>query len=181
MAGSDRPGRLVLVVGPSGAGKDTLIAGAREALAGDPRYVFLRRVVTRPEGAHEAHDSLGEAEFKAAEGRGAFALAWRAHGLAYGVPAEIRTAVEQGGVAVVNVSRAIIPAARQHFPYVSVVLITAPPAVLAARIAARGRDQAEGSRSDPARADGVSVDATIVNDGAPEAAISRFVALLKTL
>ncbi len=47
------PGRLVLVVGPSGAGKDTLIGLAQAACAEDGTIVFPRRVVTREASASE--------------------------------------------------------------------------------------------------------------------------------
>ena len=45
-------GALVLVVGPSGAGKDALIAAAREALEANTRFTFPRRVVTRQVDNH---------------------------------------------------------------------------------------------------------------------------------
>ena len=80
-------GGFVLVVGPSGAGKDTVIAGARAALEGEPRLLFPRRVVTRLASEWEAHDSLDEAGFRRAEAAGAFAQSWRAHGLCYGITA----------------------------------------------------------------------------------------------
>jgi ribose 1,5-bisphosphokinase len=41
------PGRLVLVIGPSGAGKDTLIGLAQAACADGNDVVFPQRVVTR--------------------------------------------------------------------------------------------------------------------------------------
>ncbi len=59
--GSDRcRGRLVVVVGPSGAGKDTLIARARVRLAGDPTIVFPLRLVTRTASAAEDHQIISE-------------------------------------------------------------------------------------------------------------------------
>ena len=60
------PGGFVLVVGPSGAGKDTLLGLARRELAGDPRFLFARRVVTRESSTAEEHDCLSPAAFAAA-------------------------------------------------------------------------------------------------------------------
>ena len=51
MAEAVRPGVLVLVVGPSGAGKDSLLAAAQHVLAGNTGFVFPTRDVTRPAGS----------------------------------------------------------------------------------------------------------------------------------
>src|SRR5450756_1114872 len=83
------PGRLVLVVGPSGAGKDTLIDAVRAACRDEAGVVFPRRVVTRPWSAAEDHDTISDASFDQAAANGAFALWWAAHGLNYGIPAAI--------------------------------------------------------------------------------------------
>jgi ribose 1,5-bisphosphokinase len=133
------PGRLVLVVGPSGAGKDTLIGIARSLCAGNAHAKFPRRVVTRPSSAFEDNLAMTPAEFDAASGRGAFALQWRAHDHAYGVPREIDDDIRSGKTVVLNVSRTIIAEARKHYRNVTVVLITAPAEVLAQRVAARKR------------------------------------------
>ena len=180
-AGLIGPGTLVLVVGPSGAGKDTLIAGARSVLKDEPRFVFARRVVTRPEGEFEQHDTLDEVTFAEAERQGAFALHWRAHGLDYGVPASIADDIRAGRTVIVNTSRKIAGRARTIFAHVHVLLVTAPPEVLNARIAARGRDTAEGSRSDQARAADVEPDATIVNDREAETGIRSIIEFLRAL
>jgi ribose 1,5-bisphosphokinase len=136
-----RNGAFVAVVGPSGAGKDTLIAYARNALADEPQVEFVRRCITRPsDGETEDHDSLSDGEFAEALAEGAFALAWEAHGLSYGLPASIDRAIENGHVAVANVSRGALPALRQRYANVAVVEITADPEILAARLAGRGRE-----------------------------------------
>ena len=134
------PGALVLVVGPSGAGKDALIAGARELMAGDTRFVFPDRVITRPPHDAEEHGSLSEADFAEAEQQGCFAFTWQAHGLYYGVPASIDQTIRDGRVVVVNGSRTIGDTVRQRYSNVSFILIECPLDIRAARLALRGRE-----------------------------------------
>lgn len=133
------PGRLVLVVGPSGAGKDTLLGLAQAALAEDDDVVFVRRVVTREASAHENNVQVTPEAFHAAKKEGAFAIDWEAHGLCYALPREIDDDVRAGRNVVANISRTVIPALRAAYADVVVVSITAPAEVLATRLAARGR------------------------------------------
>ena len=146
-AGAIGPGRLVLVVGPSGAGKDTLIAGARAACAGDPSVVFPQRVVTRPPSEAEHHETVSAELFAQRVADGAFALWWDAHGNRYGISSAIDDDIRSGRTVVCNVSRTIIGYARRRYASVVTVLVTAPPSVLQQRLAARARP----SDGDPAR------------------------------
>ena len=148
-AAAARGGTLVVVVGPSGAGKDTLIAHARERLSADPTIHFVRRAITREaQPDAEDHDTLTEAAFNAAEASGAFAVTWRAHGLSYGVPVQVNDHLATGGVAVLNGSRLALPAIQRAFGRVLTVHVTCRPDVLGARLAARGREtvQEQGQR-----------------------------------
>lgn len=134
-------GHLVLIVGPSGAGKDTLMEAARALLGDDPRFHFARRLVTRPALAGaEDHDSCDETSFREREGSGRFLLSWRAHGLSYAVPRAECTALDAGRTVVANVSRGVLAEAERLERKVAVIEITAPVAVLARRLAARGRE-----------------------------------------
>ncbi len=174
---------LVLIVGPSGAGKDTLLNGARQALASDHRIRFVRRIITRPAqpaAGAEVHDSVTEQAFDAMRVAGGFALSWRAHGLHYGVPADIGIDVAGGRVVVVNVSRAMVSEAAARFP-VRVIEITAPADFLARRLAARGREDAV----DVARRLSRQIELplpveriTLLNDGTIEAGVKKLVAAL---
>jgi ribose 1,5-bisphosphokinase len=161
-------GVFVAIVGPSGAGKDTLIAHARAALSGDTAFRFVRRMVTRAANAFEDHDTIDEAAFSAGEASGAFPLSWRAHGLGYALPADTTTAIEAGAVAVCNLSRAVVAEARRRFPRVVVILVTAPPDVLAERLVRRGRESAEAVASrlqrEAACSDEVKADFVVMND-----------------
>ncbi|MFN4099765.1 MAG: phosphonate metabolism protein/1,5-bisphosphokinase (PRPP-forming) PhnN [Pararhodobacter sp.] len=133
-------GRLFSVVGPSGAGKDTLLAGVCAA-PGGPYWV--RRVITRPESAGgEPYEGVTVQEFARREGQGEFALVWRAHGLAYGIPRAELAALASGRDVVFNGSRKAMAQAAAAFPGLRVIHVTAPPDVLAERLAARGREEA---------------------------------------
>lgn len=135
------PGTLVLIVGPSGSGKDTLLRLARAGLAGDPRFVFPRRVVTRDAVAEiEDHESVDRAAFAAMRGQGAFALDWEAHGLGYGLPASIAADIAAGRNVVCNGSRRVVAEAAGLFPKCCVLLVEADREVRARRLALRGRE-----------------------------------------
>ena len=86
-----RPGERVALVGPSGAGKDTLMDGARRALAQGGRFGFARRLITRPADAGgEDHEAIDEAGFAALSAAGGLLVSWQAHGLHYGLRAALR-------------------------------------------------------------------------------------------
>lgn len=177
-------GTLFLVVGPSGAGKDSLIAAARQALADDPGYVFPRRAITRPaEAGGEGHLALTAAAFEAEWRAGGFALAWHSHGLGYGIPRAIESELAAGRHVVVNVSRAVVDEARRRYRPLKVILVTAPASVLAERIARRGRENAAEIAERLARAAApapVGADVlTIENSGALEDAAAAFIAALR--
>ena len=133
------PGRLVLVVGPSGAGKDTLLNLARAACAGDHAIVFPRRIVTREASPSEDNRQLDPQSFQMALARGEFAVHWEAHGHCYALPRGIDDDIRAGCTVVANVSRTVLQAMRRAYADVIVVEITAPPEVLAERLCIRAR------------------------------------------
>lgn len=176
-------GTFVAVVGPSGAGKDSVMAYAR-ARFGD-EVVIVRRVVTREaDGGSEDHDSMTFDQFVAAETEGRFALAWEAHGLRYGLPVALEDDLQAGRVVIANLSRAVIPRLMARYPTAVVVEVTAEPEIIAARLAGRGREDEEGIRRRMDRSVGVRLPPSTVridNSGALEAAGEQFVALLRDL
>lgn len=137
-------GALVLVVGPSGVGKDTLIGGARHALENDKRFTFVRRIVTRKADARvEDHDTMDPETFQKLEDAGRFALSWDAHDLRYALPLSVDTDLTLGKIVVANVSRHVVAEAVAKYPACSVILITAEISCRAERLTRRGRESAD--------------------------------------
>jgi len=179
-----RRGRLVLVVGPSGVGKDSVIDGARAALAGHADVVFPHRRITRAPGlGGEDYTAVSEADFAAMQARGDFALSWTAHGLHYGIPKDIEADLAAGRQVVINVSRAVVDTARRQYPGLLAVLVTASPDVLRRRLTARGRETPAEIEERLARAAAFTLSgpdvAVLNNDGALADTVAAFVALLE--
>jgi phosphonate metabolism protein PhnN/1,5-bisphosphokinase (PRPP-forming) len=174
---------LVLIVGPSGAGKDTLLDRARSELAADDRFRFVRRVITRPAGAGgEDHEPLDTVSFELRRAVGAYALSWEAHGLHYGIPADIGLDLAAGRVVVASVSRSVVAEAIERYD-TAVVEITAPAEMLAQRLAARGREDAVQIAERLGRTVAMDVGCevkTIMNDDTVEAGAMRLVAFLQS-
>lgn len=137
--------RLVYVMGPSGAGKDSLLGWLRAHLPQDFPLHWAQRTVSRPPAAStapgtEVHESVSPASFAALRKSGAFALHWHANGLGYGIRHAQLAPLATGQWVLVNGSRAHLPQALVAFPALLPVHITASAAVLQQRLLARGRE-----------------------------------------
>lgn len=178
-------GRLFAIVGPSGAGKDTLIQGA---LAARPDLAVVRRVITRPrEAGGEDFDGVTPETFAQRRAAGDFALDWQAHGLSYGIPKAALEPLSHGQDLLFNGSRLGLVRAAELWPALVVIHITASPAVLQARLTARGREDAADIARRVARAaeplpgglpPGLQI-ITVPNDASPEVGIARLLAALQ--
>ena len=178
-------GTLILVVGPSGVGKDSIIAGAAQRFQRDTNLVFARRMITRTaEAGGEDHIPISRREFSAARDSGKLLLHWEAHGLCYGLSRDLELALASGRGVVANVSRSVVAGARRALAPVAVIAITASPETVAARLAQRGREDAAGIRDRLARVSALSpeeADFVIDNSGSLDAAIEDFTAVLQRL
>jgi ribose 1,5-bisphosphokinase len=176
------PGRLVLVVGPSGAGKDTLLGLVKAACADDRTIVFPRRVITREASASEQNEEVSPDAFRQALSRGEYAMHWEAHGHCYALRRGIDDDLCAGRTVIANVSRTVIGVMRHSYADVVVVLITAPPRVLAERLAMRGRssdgkiEARLGRTVDETLA---APDVTIINTGSAEYHAGQFVRIIR--
>jgi ribose 1,5-bisphosphokinase len=167
------PGRVVLVVGPSGAGKDTLIAIAREKLGWRCDIIFPKRFVTREPSATEDNFVISPSQFAKALAGSRFALQWRAHGICYGIGADIDDAIKAGVTVVINVSRSVVADTRRRYTRVDVAYIDAPAAMRFRRISQRGREALTVINSRMSQASDTfcasEADILIVNDREPAA------------
>lgn len=176
--------RLIVLVGPSGAGKDSVLAAWR---ARRPAQVhFAQRLITRPVLATgEQHQCIDETALDAALAVGDIALHWRAHGLRYAIPFKALTPLARGEWVVVNGSREHLPHLRTQAPRARIVSITASPALLARRLQRRGREAASHIEQRLARNGALGqpagVDISIVNDGTPTQAAEHLAAWFATL
>ena len=173
-------GRLIYLAGPSGAGKDSLIAWLRERAL--PGVVFARRTITRrAEPRGEQHAAVTPAEFDRMLERGEFAMHWRSNGYAYGIGREILDALARGDTVVLNGSREYLPQARALVPALEFVHVDASVETRRARLAARGREAAGEIEKRLAREPGAGAPALeIVNDGSIERAGEALLAYLSS-
>ena len=170
-----------MVVGPSGAGKDTLVDAFRAGLGASAwaRFEFARREITRPQDAGgEVHDAVSRETFEERRRLGQYLLAWEAHGLGYALPGRYEKVLAQGTHLIANVSRSVIPAARRLLQPCGVILVTAAEDTLAKRLQARGRSTDGDLKARLARARAFTVSGAdvegVANDGSLQEGLEAF-------
>jgi ribose 1,5-bisphosphokinase len=167
--------RLIYVIGPSGAGKDSVLQGVRDTWANLPTAHWARRTITRAvQPGGEAHESVTQQAFDTLSQDGAFAMSWQANGLSYGIRKEELKPLFAGHCVFVNGSRAYLSQVLLQWPASTVVQISASADVLLQRLNSRNREsaQAVSERMNRRIANDLPLDAiSIVNDGALQEAV----------
>ena len=177
---------LILVVGPSGAGKDSMINGALAHFSGAAPFHVAKRIITRNGFDNtEDHQAVTPDDFRAMKEAGDFLLSWEAHGLSYAIPASVEDWRRKGVSVVANVSRSVIDDCRRRLSPVGVIVVTAPIEILTQRIVARGRESNDDIKERLEKA-ALSIpqndDVRIVqNNGSFHDGVTRFIKALRSL
>ena len=175
-------GRLVFLIGPSGAGKDTVLRWLERIRPRPAQLHIARRSITRlAVDRTESHEPLTEAQFQTLVRANAFALHWCAHGLLYGIRREELAPLSTGANVIINGSRAYVACARERYPGLFVVRLSAAPEVLRSRLLLRGRENPQMIASRMIRnaeLATMAVDAEVRNDTSPQQAARQLLALL---
>jgi ribose 1,5-bisphosphokinase len=176
-------GRLVYVMGPSGAGKDAVLSFARAHVDGRRPIVFAHRYATRPpDPRHPNEVALGAGEFALRAARGLFRFDWTAWDVRYGIGTEVGSWEARGLVVVVSGSREHFVTAGHRDPALLPVLVTASLAARERRLHARGREDAAAIAERLRRGEDFAPShpalVTIANDGPLEEAGAALVRLL---
>jgi len=172
-------GNLILVVGNSGSGKDSIIQGALERIPNQyKKPIVPKRYITRPSSKTEKNISITPKQFKKMVKENKFALKWHIYGLYYGIPISVEEALKNGDTVVINVSRKIIKKAKKKYPNVKVVFIKVPLEITIERLKQRQRESKKGIKKRIKRAKKFQVfshaDYIVDNSGKLEDAVNQF-------
>jgi ribose 1,5-bisphosphokinase len=178
-------GLLVLVVGNSGSGKDSIMKGVEERFSSELKTLHLtQRYITRPSSETEENISVTPEEFKRMSKQGKFALEWQIYGLYYGVPIEIDDWLKKGHIVLVNVSRSILKKARKLYQNIIVVFIEVPFEITLKRVKERARESGKRLEERIQRAKNnqnfPDADFVVDNSGDLEVAVNQFLDYLLT-
>ena len=177
---------LIYIMGPSGAGKDSLLNSLHQEMASLGKslpLIMAQRTITRSHHqSNENHEAVDEASFESLLQSNAFALNWFANGLHYGIRHEQLAPMSKGSWVMVNGSRAYLEQAKLRFPGLTVLHITAPVDVLRSRLLARGRENEKDIEARLSRSQSLESnpqDLYVINDGRLEDSLTKLKDLLQ--
>ncbi|HQR85323.1 MAG: hypothetical protein B7Y59_07490 [Burkholderiales bacterium 35-55-47] len=139
--------RLIYVVGPSGAGKDSVLSWLRQHTPLTAPVHWAKRTIDRPKvdlPNAEDHFPVDAETFERMVADGEFAMQWEANTHRYGIRSdELKHLSYPSWCVIVNGSRAHLPTAARAFSGLTVLHVTASTEVLRQRLVSRGREPEE--------------------------------------
>ena len=134
-------GRLFLIVGNSGSGKDSLLAEVLTQWPAAARPLIVpRRYITRAPHDSEPYISVTGEQFERLRHTNTFCLSWQAYQIHYGIPGADLAWLNRGRHVAVNVSRTTISRARRFEPDLKVVFVKVPLELTRQRLKSRLRE-----------------------------------------
>lgn len=124
--------KLILIVGPSGVGKDTLLKKIRNKI----EAYFVSRHITRAPDDSEQNYFVTPKEFLKLKEQGFFVATWNAHSFDYGIAKDEL----QDGANIISVSRSSVGDFEKMFDDVVTINITAPKEICNQRLHQRNRE-----------------------------------------
>lgn len=126
--------KIVLIVGPSGVGKDTLIKESKKELKKKINYV--KRYITRKPDKNEKNYYVDDFAFEILKHNSYFASTWNAHGNSYGIA---KSSIK-AGVNIISISRSKIEDFEKQYENVYTINVTVPKDELRNRLLLRNRE-----------------------------------------
>jgi ribose 1,5-bisphosphokinase len=131
---------IILVVGPSGSGKDTLLRKAANFFARQSTITFARRYITRPPDTNEQNYYIDQLGFLHLEQTGFFLSTWRAHGNMYGIAKHSLARENRCDTVICSISRNAVADFEAQWRHITTILVTADKDVLHQRLLRRKRE-----------------------------------------
>lgn len=124
--------KIVLIVGPSGVGKDTIL----RSIKGKIDVNFVKRYITRVPSKDEDNYFVDNDAFAVLKRANFFVSTWEAHGNSYGIPKN----QIKNGLNIISISRGSIKDFEKIYEKVFTVEITLPKDMLYERLKKRARE-----------------------------------------
>ncbi|MGB3750116.1 MAG: AAA family ATPase [Arcobacteraceae bacterium] len=128
--------KIILIVGPSGVGKDTLIDYVKKELNEDDDYNFINRYITSIPDENEKNYYLEEEAFRILDDQDFFISAWYAHKNCYGIA---KNDILEG-INIISISREHISDFEEKYEHVTTIHVTLPKLMLLERLRLRRRE-----------------------------------------